>query len=1367
MQEKNNTSEDRPIFEHRFEDLQERASKDALSGLLNRVTAEQYIRQRLQSMEENETCALFIIDLDDFKKINDTLGHMAGDRAIHRSAQILSSQFRAKDIVGRLGGDEFIVFLSGQITESAAKNKGRRLCESLQVVVGINPAVGLTASIGICFAAGKSHTFASLYQKADAALYEAKKKGKHCFCLYSDQNVSDETFTPVNAIPLSGLLEYMDSGVCLLEIGEQPRLLYVSPSFFRIIGADPLQYTLPLNLSNWIHPDDWISLKAVYQSGVESGNVVEHTHRVSLNGRDWTWWHIRAVKIDYDNPLPVMLVTNTDITRFKEQEQRLQEINERLRVAFEQTSQILWEVDIASQTAQFFGEESSFRIPREERTGFPESLISSGWIHPDSASRFREFARDLLEGKVHGYANFIVQSPDTGRYAWAVLSYRMLFDDAGYPARAVGIIENLPHNFIGEKEKSILKRPLPSALISDLILAMRANLSQDSIKELWMDGADLSDRIQTKACSHFLFQEETRLFFWDSDENLADFFNRERLLQRYSAGERWLSAEYRRISDGKNTTWVYLAANLTEDPLTEEIYLFVYIIRLDRRRRWEQNLKCDIDRDPVTRLYSRDTARLLSESLITENQAGMCAMALIELSGLARLYADDTKGLGQKRYYIATALSVSLGTSCIISQYSNDKFLIFFPDACSKFDIRKRIEDSFAFLRLVLNDDDLNALRFVASVSCDIIHNINYDIMLDQVIRTCGFWENTASDLVVFSQEDNDSGWAQIQSDALGDQIRTHTEEMKRPLSEGEKDVIFHCLSAMLTSDSLEISVRSVLSYIGIYYQADRVYLLSLAENRHVVTMLYEWTDPKKPSIQQAVSGMRVERFPLLKRCMEERSPVFLKRTHDVRDIGSDSIPDSVPDIEHPWYFTVFPLMTDGVIRGFLCVENSRRHSADAALFSTLIPYLLREQQRFRAKPALPGALPQNLLTEFPNLRSYQSVIGSLNSDTYHSMGAVCLDIPDLSAINSSLGFEYGSKLLWYVSKTLSDIFGNSLLFRTWDAEFVALCPNTTRQVFTGRCIRLSTTIQRRYPKYPRIGYTWADGTFDGQSLVNEARAILRSKMSEADATCEKTSVCRHPRYRSVMEAINDGRFTVYFQPKVNMITGEAFGAEVLVRGIDEGGKIIAPNRFINDLEKSGSIRDLDLYVLNHTLFLMNQWKEQGIAPIPVSVNFSRITLFNTTTLASILAIQSRYPGLPADLLELEITESAGNMEKTTLTNIMEQFRQHGITFSLDDFGSEYANIPIFTNVRFDAVKLDRRMIADLADNSISQMLIRDIVHICETCGMDCVAEGVETSAQKAALLEAGCTRAQGYYYDPPLPAEEFKEKYLSGTSPE
>ena len=110
----------------------------------------------------------------------------------------------------------------------------------------------------------------------------------------------------------------------------------------------------------------------------------------------------------------------------------------------------------------------------------------------------------------------------------------------------------------------------------------------------------------------------------------------------------------------------------------------------------------------------------------------------------------------------------------------------------------------------------------------------------------------------------------------------------------------------------------------------------------------------------------------------------------------------------------------------------------------------------------------------------------------------MCIDIPAITAINNSKGFEYGSRLLWYVSKSLADIFGPSLLFRTWDAEFIAFCANTTKQVFLGRCARLNSILQRRYPRDVRIGCAWADGVFTGRRLVDDARSDMNMNRDAA-----------------------------------------------------------------------------------------------------------------------------------------------------------------------------------------------------------------------------------------------------------------------------
>ena len=113
---------------------------------------------------------------------------------------------------------------------------------------------------------------------------------------------------------------------------------------------------------------------------------------------------------------------------------------------------------------------------------------------------------------------------------------------------------------------------------------------------------------------------------------------------------------------------------------------------------------------------------------------------------------------------------------------------------------------------------------------------------------------------------------------------------------------------------------------------------------------------------------------------------------------------------------------------------------------------------------------------------------------------------------------------------------------------------------------------------------------------------------------------------------------------------------------------------------------------------------------------------------------------------------------------IIKQYHDCGLRLTLDDFGSQYANLPLFAGAKFDGIKLDKSLITEVTTNPISRTLIKDIVQICDSYGIDCIAEGVESEEQIDTLLEIGCICGQGYYYDKPLPAEEFTNKYLHVT---
>lgn len=547
---------------------------------------------------------------------------------------------------------------------------------------------------------------------------------------------------------------------------------------------------------------------------------------------------------------------------------------------------------------------------------------------------------------------------------------------------------------------------------------------------------------------------------------------------------------------------------------------------------------------------------------------------------------------------------------------------------------------------------------------------------------------------------------------------------------------------------TLENSINESLRCIGEYYQADRAYILGLSGQRQEVTLLYEWNGFGKNSIRQAVMGKKVQKIPILMQCLRKQETVCVEKPLE-RGAGRKN-----------WYFIVSPLMGECRLMGFLCVENARLHAAEGWLLKKVTPYMMKEHVRFQDRRDDVRAMGTDNCDELANLRDFQREAYALTSDRCSSMGALTLDIPNFSVLNGSFGFLYGRNLLKFITEALTDIFGGGHIYRIWDTEFAVLLPDTVQNVFLARCIRLRTRLQRLYPDQIRIGYTWSDGVFSARNLVREAQAIMKCEKVARAADGNRLS---REQWFAEDGVVPIKKYIPYFQPKVDMRDGKVIGAEALARGLDENGGVVTPDHFIEPLEKNGGIRELDFYMLESVLRQMQDWEERGYSPLKVSVNISRRTLFDPTALASVLAIESRYPEDLAQRVDLEITETAGDVQRATLAEIVNRFREFGVEFELDDFGSHYANMSIFSSIRFSTIKLDRSLIMDLPGNDISRMMVENIAHICRIFGMSCVAEGVETQQQQAALLKAGCVYGQGYFYAKPMPSWKFEEKYLRG----
>ncbi len=1021
------------------------------------------------------------------------------------------------------------------------------------------------------------------------------------------------------------------------------------------------------------------------------------------------------------------------------------ENKEWLKMVLKQTDHQLWEVDLEKRIFSMVNLSSQ---PYEKQTvyeNFPDSVIESGVIHPDSAVRFRRFAEGMFGGRAEDTENFIIQYRRSNCYGWASMSYHTIYDAEGHPIKALGIKSELSYRTAGQS--GIIRRmPVPENLYPHLFGSLQANLTTDMIEKLQFEGREQIWLASYRSYSEVMQMGIGRMFSRDDEQELTQQLDRQTLLDAYKQGRQWLAVRCRIVDRKGDIRQILAGGHLSMDPESEDICLFVYFSDMEERWIWENAVNSKIGRDPVTRLYDAVTQKRLADYLIHTKKDTLCALALIEIGGYEILLENDSEKTAWKRCDIEMALAVSLDTDCVAGMVEENRMAVFFPDAGSRYSLRRRLENALTYVRLSFNMTEMMSIRFVSGVVCEEIEKADFGMMLNQAAALCGMYGNEASDRVIFANEIQDqqgSSTVLLDKDEEGISLRTL---MPDPvMTELEKDTVLVCITSMLRSDSLALSVGAVLRCIGMYYQADRVYILTLSDHGRSLSVFHEWTREGRHSIKQIISGKRLENFPLLQRNVKNLSPIFLSKKKNGQEPEEKGT---------AWQFAMFPMERGTKQERVLCMENPRVHSERTALVDYLLPRIQGEWKRFSQDTK--RALSANGLSSLQNLQSYMDMVYSLTSDMYSSMGVLAIDIPNLSTLHIRRGYEYGSRFILRISEILTDVFGKAFLFHTREAEFVVLCVNTTFTVFEERCTRVQMLLENGYSGQFRLGRTWSDGVFAAKNLVQEARSMMFCDNSRTASGNEQFGSGILER-----DLVSGGQFTVYLQPKIDMRTGAAVGAEALARVFGENGQVILPGSIIDKMEQDGTIHEMDYFVLDRTLSLLSEWKSKGYDLIPVSTNFSRNTLMSPSALASALAILSRYPEIPPELIEFEITETAGNIEKSVLSGIIERFREFGLRFALDDFGSNYSNIAVFTNIKFDTIKLDRSLIKELTGNNVGKMLVRDIVQICKSCGMMCIAEGVENQNQVTALLREGCIYCQGYYYDRPMASGEFEQKYL------
>ena len=388
-------------------------------------------------------------------------------------------------------------------------------------------------------------------------------------------------------------------------------------------------------------------------------------------------------------------------------------------------------------------------------------------------------------------------------------------------------------------------------------------------------------------------------------------------------------------------------------------------------------------------------------------------------------------------------------------------------------------------------------------------------------------------------------------------------------------------------------------------------------------------------------------------------------------------------------------------------------------------------------------------------------------------MDAVVMNIDRFHSVNALHGREFGDRVLRELGEEIQQFLQETegIASRFEADRFDIYCKHredweTQFERFQARLKGLShdANIQLRMGVKPWQEDMEPVQQFDrARTACNKVRGSFTQVMIY-DAEMGKREERDQRLLNDISRALEQQEFEIHYQPKFDIQSEQPrlSSAEALVRWLHPELGLISPDEFIPLIERSGQITALDNYVWQKAAQQIAAWRERYGVTVPVSVNLSRVDVFDPSLAATLDGIVKKN-GLKHQDLKLEVTESAYTENADEVIRVIELLRGKGYEIEMDDFGSGYSSLNMLSSMPIDVLKMDIAFIRNIERNEKDLRLVELIVDIARYLKVPVVAEGVETENQLKLLKAAGCNLVQGYYLSRPLPAEEFERKMIAG----
>nr|WP_314621667.1 EAL domain-containing protein [uncultured Noviherbaspirillum sp.] len=436
--------------------------------------------------------------------------------------------------------------------------------------------------------------------------------------------------------------------------------------------------------------------------------------------------------------------------------------------------------------------------------------------------------------------------------------------------------------------------------------------------------------------------------------------------------------------------------------------------------------------------------------------------------------------------------------------------------------------------------------------------------------------------------------------------------------------------------------------------------------------------------------------------------------------------------------------------------------------------------ERRLAQSRLQHIAYHDALTGLPNRAFFSKTLSTAISLARLSgthVAVLFLDLDRFKTINDSLGHGIGDELLIAVAKRLKQcIRENDLVCRMGGDEFTAIINNIeSPQIVAGIAEKISKSIGKPFNIQNNvlhvttsIGITvYPDDGENIEALLKNADTAMyvakdsgRGNYRYYDLAMREKADSQWQMENALHAALENNEFFLEYQPKLDLDRNVVVGSEALIRWQNPEFGRVMPSEFIPKLEESGGIISVGHWVMKTAIYQAKRWFDSG-HPIVVSVNVSARQFKQQGLTAQISKLLAE-SGLPASLLQVEITESFLMDDAERGEVVIRDLREMGVLVALDDFGTGFSSLSYLRRFSIDELKIDRSFIVDMESNETAQKIVEIVIALGQALGMRVTAEGVETENQRIHLQQLGCDEIQGYFFSRPLREDTFTSFIVS-----